>query len=160
KTTPPEIFLKVKLIDENLDDNSSEITRVQTFLNEARLSSIALAIRMAILKEKFVKESPKILILDDLLLSLDMGNREVVLSIILEEYLEDYQLIILTHDRVFFQSALSFIKVKHSTELKKQGEDNKDKLDNAFSKYWKVFELYGATQMDGKRIPSITTYKS
>lgn len=160
KTIAPEIYLEAWLIDSNLDEVSSKISRVHTFLNEARLSSIALAIRMAILKEKFVKESPKILILDDLLLSLDMGNREVVLSIILEEYLQDYQLIILTHDRVFFQSALSYIKVKHSTELKKQGEDNKDKLDNAFSKYWKVFELYEATQMDGKRIPSITTYKS
>lgn len=160
KTIAPEIYLEAWLIDTNLDEVSSKISRVHTFLNEARLSSIALAIRMAILKEKFVKESPKILILDDLLLSLDMGNREVVLSIILEEYLKDYQLIILTHDRVFFQSALSYIKVKHSTELKKQGEDNKDKLDNAFSKYWKVFELYEATQMDGKRIPSITTYKS
>lgn len=160
KTIAPEIYLEAWLIDSNLDEVSSKISRVHTFLNEARLSSIALAIRMAILKEKFVKESPKILILDDLLLSLDMGNREVVLSIILEEYLKDYQLIILTHDRVFFQSALSYIKVKHSTELKKQGEDNKDKLDNAFSKYWKVFELYEATQIDGKRIPSITTYKS
>lgn len=160
KTIAPEIYLEAWLIDSNLDEISSKISRVHTFLNEARLSSIALAIRMAILKEKFVKESPKILILDDLLLSLDMGNREVVLSIILEEYLQDYQLIILTHDRVFFQSALSYIKVKHSTELKKLGEENKDKLDNAFSKYWKVFELYEATQMDGKRIPSITTYKS
>ena len=160
KTLAPEIYLEAWLIDSNLDEVSSKISRVHTFLNEARLSSIALAIRMAILKEKFVKESPKILILDDLLLSLDMGNREVVLSIVLEEYLKDYQLIILTHDRVFFQSALSYIKVKHATELKKQGEDNKDKLDNAFSKYWKVFELYEATQLDGKRIPSITTYKS
>lgn len=160
KTLPPEIFLEAWLIDPNLDEASRKITRVHTFLNEARLSSIALAIRMAILKEKFVKELPKILILDDLLLSLDMGNREIVLSIILEEYLNDYQLIILTHDRVFFQSALSYIKVTHATELKKQGEQNKAVLDDAYLKYWKVFELYEATQNDGKRIPSITTHKS
>jgi hypothetical protein len=160
KTLPPEIFLEAWLIDANLDEASRKITRVHTFLNEARLSSIALSIRMAILKEKFVKELPKILILDDLLLSLDMGNREVVLSIILEEYLEDYQLIILTHDRVFFQSALSYIKVKHATELKKQGEQNKALLDEAYTKHWKVFELYEATQIDGKRIPSITIHKS
>lgn len=160
KTIAPEIYLEAWLIDSNLDEISSKISRVHTFLNEARLSSIALAIRMAILKEKFVKESPKILILDDLLLSLDMGNREVVLSIILEEYLQDYQLIILSHDRVFFQSALSYIKVKHATELKKLGEDNKEKLENAFSNYWKVFELYEAIQIDGKKTPSITTYKS
>lgn len=160
KTIAPEIYLEAWLIDSNLDEVSSKISRVHTFLNEARLSSIALAIRMAILKEKFVKESPKILILDDLLLSLDMGNREVVLSIILEEYLQDYQLIILTHDRVFFHSALSYIKVKHATELKKQGEENKAKLDDAYSKFWKVFELYEATQIDGKRIPSITIHKT
>lgn len=160
KTLPPEIYLEAWLIDPNLDEVSRKITRVHTFLNEARLSSIALAIRMAILKEKFVKELPKILILDDLLLSLDMGNREVVLSIILEEYLKDYQLIILTHDRVFFQSAFSYIKVTHATELKKQGEQNKAVLDEAYTKHWKVFELYEATQIDGKRIPSITIHKS
>ncbi|QVY64615.1 hypothetical protein [Polaribacter sp. Q13] len=38
---------------------------------------------MAILKDKFVETSPKILGIDDLLLSLDMGNREAVLNIVL-----------------------------------------------------------------------------
>ncbi|WP_413512472.1 AAA family ATPase [Myroides odoratus] len=160
KTLPPEIFLDAWLIDSNLDETSRKITRVHTFLNEARLSSIALAIRMAILKEKFIKELPKILILDDLLLSLDMGNREIVLSIILEEYLNDYQLIILTHDRVFFQSALSYIKVTHAAALKRKGEQNKATLDDAYLDHWKIFELYEATLIDGKRIPSITTHKS
>lgn len=160
KTIAPEIFLEAFLIDDNLDENSGKISRVHTFLNEARLSSIALAIRMAILKEKFVTESPKVLILDDLLLSLDMGNREVVLSIVLEEYMKDYQLIILTHDKVFFQSALSFIKVTHATELKVTGETDNAKLECEYEKHWKVFELYESTLPDGKKIPSVTNHRS
>jgi energy-coupling factor transporter ATP-binding protein EcfA2 len=159
-TIAPEIFLEATLIDENIDENSRNVSRIHTFLNEARLSSIALAIRMAILKEKFVRESPKILVLDDLLLSLDMGNREAVLSIVLEEYLKDYQLIILTHDKVFFHSALSYIKVKYATELKKTGETDTSVLETAFQGSWKVFELYESTLPDGKKIPSIAEHKS
>lgn len=159
-TIPPEIFLEATLIDENLDENSRQVTRVHTFLNEARLSSIALAIRMAILKEKFVRESPKILVLDDLLLSLDMGNREVVLSIVLEEYLKDYQLIVLTHDRVFFQSTLSYVKVTHASALKKTGETDNAQLESEYEKHWKIFELYESTLSDGKKIPSITAHRS
>jgi ABC-type oligopeptide transport system ATPase subunit len=159
-TVAPEIYLTATLIDSNLDENTHKVNRVHTFLNEAKLSSIALAIRMAILKDKYVKESPKMLILDDLLLSLDMGNREAVLNIVLEEYFEDYQIIFLTHDRVFFQTILSYIKTYHSKKMKAEGEHDTNKLDLAFNNYWKIYEMYESNLPDEKYIPVITEYKS
>jgi len=160
RTVAPEIYLTATLFDSNLTEDTNKVLRVHSFLNEARLSSIALAIRMAILKEKYVKSSPKILVLDDLLLSLDMGNREAVLNIVLDEYLNDYQLIILTHDRSFFQTVLSYIKTDYAKKLKIAGETNTDKLSNAFKENWKVLEMYESTLPDGKNIPAIVEHQS
>ena len=159
-TVAPEIYLTATLIDSNLDENTHKVNRVHTFLNEAKLSSIALAIRMAILKDKYIKESPKMLILDDLLLSLDMGNREAVLNIVLEEYFNDYQIMFLTHDRVFFQTVLSYIKTYHSKKMKADGEIDTNKLDDAFNSYWQIYEMYESNLPDKKYIPVITEYKS
>lgn len=160
RTIAPEIYLTAKLSDPNLTDDTNKIDRVHTFLNEARLSSIALAIRMAILKDKYVKESPKILVLDDLMLSLDMGNREAVLNIVLDEYCEAYQLVILTHDRSFFQTVLSYIKADNTKKLKDTGETNSDKLTNAYKEFWKVLEMYESSLPDGKNIPAIVEHQS
>ncbi|MEO9966952.1 MAG: ATP-binding protein [Reichenbachiella sp.] len=160
KTLAPEIYLKAQILNLNLTEETREVERVHTFLNEARLSSIALAIRMAMLKEKLVKESPKVLVLDDLLLSLDMGNRESVLNIILDEYSEDYQIIFLTHDKIFFESVLSYIKTFHSNEKRKNGETDNAKLEHAFMERWQVLEMYEAYLSDGKVVPAITEHKS
>jgi energy-coupling factor transporter ATP-binding protein EcfA2 len=160
KTHAPEIYLTATLIDSNLDVNTHKVNRVHTFLNEAKLSSIALAIRMAILKDKFVEESPKILILDDLLLSLDMGNREAVLNIVLEEYCADYQIIFLTHDRVFFQTVISYIKTFNAKKKRDNGVTDKKILDDAYKENWKILEMYESNLPDGKYIPVIMEYQS
>jgi ABC-type Mn2+/Zn2+ transport system ATPase subunit len=79
------------------------IERPQTFLNEAKLTQIAISIRLAA-SLVMLKQSPlKLLVLDDLLVSLDMSNRMKVVEIILSETFADYQKIILTHDLGFFQ---------------------------------------------------------
>lgn len=160
KTKAPEVFLNVTLLNDNLGELERNIFRSHTFLNEARLSSIALAIRMAILKEKFIVNVPKVLILDDLLLSLDMGNRESVLNIILEEYTADYQLFFLTHDRVFFDTALSFIKTYNANLAKQSGEIDRNKIDNAYKNSWKVLEMYESFLPSGVPTPIITEHKS
>ena len=160
KTIAPEIYLMVTLIDANLDADSCKVERVHTYLNEAKLSSIALAIRMAILKDKFIAESPKILILDDLLLSLDMGNREAVLNIVLNEYCADYQIIFLTHDKIFFQTVLSYIKTYYANELRSRGELNKNVLDVHFKEHWKVYEMYESSLPDAKKVPVIMEHQS
>jgi len=114
----PKIILKVTF-------NHKELFRPHTFLNEAKLTAIALSLRFAILKTRLVNEDIlKILVLDDLLISLDMSHRLEVINIILnDEDLRDYQKIILTHDRAFFEMA-------------------KHKFDYGQKNDWKYFEMY------------------
>lgn len=101
KTKAPKILLTVSYLHDKLAGAKKDLNRPQTFLNEARLTAIALSIRLSILDEKYIANSPKILVLDDLLLSLDMSNRDIVLDLVLNTY-NSYQLIILTHDSSFF----------------------------------------------------------
>lgn len=127
KTIAPQIVIHTKLEHSNLTTtNKNSIPRPHTFLNEAKLTAIALAIRFAMLDQKLsgttIGNTPKFLILDDLLVSLDMSNREIVLDIILKEF-SDYQLLILTHDRHFFEL------FRH--RIKCFGQEN-----------WKYIEMY------------------
>ena len=78
---------------------------------------------------------------DDLLLSLDLGNRSALLKIILKNYASRYQLIILTHDRVFFDSVL-----KHLPE-------------NEQKRNWRILEMY-ETENGDKKVPKVVTYQS
>ena len=78
----PGIPLKVKFFDENIPAH-------HRFLNEAKLSAIALAIYFA----GFLLQPDsnlKILALDDVLIGLDMSNRLPVIDI-LDEYFSDHQ---------------------------------------------------------------------
>lgn len=143
KIIVPKILLKVKLLDENIPEENRTIDRADTFLNEAKLTSIALAMRFAILDEKYIPEFPKVLILDDLLLSLDMGNRETVLNIILDTYTKNYQIIFLTHDRLFYDLTMKQIEGK-------LGNNQKD---------WEFKEMYAVKDRTGKPIPTILSYK-
>lgn len=121
--------------------SSNLVQRPHSYLNEARLSAIAIAIRLAILKERYIEKAPKIMVLDDLLLSLDLGNRSALLKILLKKYTSLYQLIILTHDRVFFDSVL-----KHLTD-----DDRKNN--------WRILEMY-ETENGDKKVPKVVTYQS
>jgi recombinational DNA repair ATPase RecF len=106
KTIAPNVFINAHFNHSQIPAHKQKITRPHTFLNEAKLTAIALSIRLAMLGQKLsgviAADTPKFLILDDVLISLDMSNREIVLDIILQEF-TDYQLIILTHDRNFFE---------------------------------------------------------
>lgn len=140
ETKKPEIELIVEL--PNVGGISSNLVqRPHSYLNEARLSAIAIAIRLAILKERYIEKAPKIMVLDDLLLSLDLGNRSALLKILLKKYTSLYQLIILTHDRVFFDSVL-----KHLTD-----DDRKNN--------WRILEMY-ETENGDKKVPKVVTYQS
>lgn len=140
ETKAPEIELIVEL--PNVDGiSSNEVKRPHSYLNEARLSAIAIAIRLAILKERYIEQAPKVMVLDDLLLSLDLGNRSALLKIILKNYASRFQLIILTHDRVFFDSVL-----KHLPEDEQKSN-------------WRIFEMY-ETECGKKKVPKVVTYQS
>ena len=126
RTIAPKIIIHANFNHVRIPADKQKITRPHTFLNEAKLTSIALSIRFAMLDQKLsgaiAVDTPKFLILDDVLVSLDMSNREIVLDIILKEF-TDYQLIILTHDRNFFEL------LRH--RIKRFGNEN-----------WKYIEMY------------------
>ena len=106
-----EILLKIKFFDEDIPAH-------HRFLNEAKLSAIALAIYFAgfLLQPE---SDLKIFALDDVLIGLDMSNRLPVLDI-LNEYFSDYQIFLTTYDKTWY-------------EIAKQRTDQKD---------WKYAEFY------------------
>ena len=106
-----EILLKVEFFD-------TDIPSHHRFLNEAKLSAIAIAIYLSsvLLQPESVL---KVLALDDVLIGLDMSNRLPVLDL-LEEYFSDYQIFLTTYDKAWY-------------EIAKQRTDPKD---------WKYAEFY------------------
>ena len=104
------IKLTVEVFDNSIVPPWRKIERVQSFLNEAQLTRIAIGIRIGALRTRPLKEAKfKILVLDDMLISLDLSNRMDVVRIILNKekkdeltFFDDFQKIILTHDKGFF----------------------------------------------------------
>ena len=84
------------------------IKRPQSFLNEAKITALGLSIRLSILKQRINEEAGDILkfiVFDDFMISLDMNNRDRLIDYILEpenKYLQNYQLLFLTHDKSFY----------------------------------------------------------
>lgn len=79
-------------------------------LNEARQSALALAIYFAGRKlcgETTLADVPKIMVLDDVIVGLDQSNRLPVLDLLADKF-QDWQIIILTHDRVWFDMTRSY----------------------------------------------------
>ena len=111
-----EILLEVEFFD-------TEIHSHHRFLNEAKLSAIAIAIYLSsILCLPEPKGGMKILALDDVLIGLDMSNRLPVLNI-LNDYFSDYQIFLTTYDKAWY-------------EIVKQRTDQKN---------WKYTEFYSKT---------------
>jgi len=84
---------------------SVNIHRPQSFLNEAKITAIAIAIRLTILKKRINEQAPttlKFIVFDDFMISLDMNNRDKLMDFLLKpenKFTEDYQLLFLTHDK-------------------------------------------------------------
>ena len=89
-----QIFLKVELFDRDIPEH-------HLFLNEARLSAIAIAIYLSSILIQ-PKSCLKILALDDVLIGLDMSNRLPVLDM-LAEYFSDYQIFLTTYDKAWYE---------------------------------------------------------
>lgn len=105
--------LQIKLIVELYQKESEEwkpVHRVQSFLNEAQLTRIAIGIRIGALRTRVQTTDFKILVLDDMLISLDMSNRMPIVKMILNKdndpdlrFFDQFQKIILTHDKGFYE---------------------------------------------------------
>lgn len=119
-TQKASIILKVN----NYYGHPDAVKRPHSFLNEAKKAAIGLSIRLGILERRLLADKLNILALDDLLISLDMNNREVVLKLLFEDYEQNYQLLIFTHDKQLFNIA-------------------KYKIQNrVFTHGWKFWEFY------------------
>ena len=117
------IPLKVKFLDKDL-------TAHHRFLNEAKLSAIALSIFLAGFQLQ-PSSDLKLLVIDDALIGLDMSNR-LPLFRILKDYFSDYQIFLMTYDKAWYEI------IKQQTE-----DDNKE---------WKYIELY-CGEIDGCEVP-------
>lgn len=142
ETTYEVIPFILRLKIPEYENQKDAIFKPHSFLNEAKLSALTISIRLAILSEKRQENCLKFIVLDDLLISLDMRNRENVLELLLsKEFIENYQLIILTHDRMFFQMA------KHKISILEQ--------DN-----WRYVEMYEGKSENGNARPEIKESKT
>jgi energy-coupling factor transporter ATP-binding protein EcfA2 len=81
-----------------------EIAKPHLFLNEARLSAIAIAIHLGMIKILPQLSKIKILFLDDLFIGLDLSNRMPLMQILEQEF-SDYQIIISTYDKPWSEVA-------------------------------------------------------
>ncbi len=110
----PKVILKIP----RYEGRKNVVKRAHSFLNEAKWTSIGLSIRFAILEDWTNRPNTaelKLLTIDDMLLSLDMSNRDVVLNLLLNRYSADYELLMMTHDRYFFELAKGKINASGSS---------------------------------------------
>jgi energy-coupling factor transporter ATP-binding protein EcfA2 len=120
------------------------IHRPQSFLNEAKITAIAIAIRLTVLRKRINEEAKdvlKFIVFDDVMISLDMNNRDKLIDFILNpvnKFTADYQLLFLTHDKNLFDFVANKIK-------------QWDKIDN-----WVYKEMYaGKVEANKKEYPII-----
>lgn len=112
---PTELKLEIKL-------NGKLVVHQSDYLNEARLSALAICLYLSILKRNTIHIDFKVLFLDDIFIGLDLSNRLPILDIINNEF-ADYQVFISTYDRHLYELA------KRKFETETQGR-------------WKSIELY------------------
>jgi energy-coupling factor transporter ATP-binding protein EcfA2 len=92
------------------------VHRPQSFLNEAKITAISLAIRLTILKQRVNEEAGdilKFLVFDDAMISLDMNNRDRFMDFLFDPengFLSDYQVLFLTHDKPLYAFVADKIK--------------------------------------------------
>ncbi len=120
--------------------HSEPVTTPQNYLNEARLSALGLALYLGARLACVPQTSPhlKLLVLDDVLIGLDQSNRIPVLDL-LENRFKDWQIVLLTHDRLWFETA----RVRANLNGK-----------------WNIVELYESKEADACFRPIAVTGKA
>lgn len=98
-------IFKGRTLYPNVEFRGHQPKAPQHFLNEARLSALALAIYLAARLTCVPQDASKhlkLLVLDDVLVGLDYGNRRPLMAM-LEKHFPDWQVVLLTHDRHWFE---------------------------------------------------------
>ncbi len=92
------------------DRDGESLKKPAEFLNEARITAIGLCVYLAGMARSVPPRRsdgstyPRILLLDDVLLSLDMTHRLPLLKVLREQF-KDWQILLLTHDRAWYEIA-------------------------------------------------------
>lgn len=97
-----------------------EIPFYQAFLNEARLSALAISIYLASIKTfNPTEDSLKVLYLDDVFIGLDTSNRFPLLEIIKDKFIADgFQIFVSTYDREWFELSRHWFQTKFPGKIK------------------------------------------
>jgi len=103
KLTPP------RFVAEATRPGKAPVTDYHEVFNEARLSAMAICLFFAAL-ETCPIEGPRLLVLDDVLIGLDMGNRRKVVDLV-QRLFPDWQIVILTYHKAWFEVLKERIKV-------------------------------------------------
>lgn len=82
---------------------SQPLPEHQHFLNEAKLSALAISMYLAAVKSNPTEGVLKTLVLDDLLIGLDMSNRLPLLNIVRDHFQDRFQIIMTTYDKIWFE---------------------------------------------------------
>ncbi len=115
-----------------------DISKPHKFLNEARLSSIAISIYLGMVKRHIQGIPCKILFLDDIFIGLDISNRLPLLQILDTDF-STYQVFITTYDKPWYE----FVKSAY--------------LNNNLG--WKSYEFYARRSVQGFEIPILHEIK-
>lgn len=101
-----------RLLQPGITYRAHGLVQPQFFLNEARQSALALAIYLSArlaCTQNAPDDAPKLLVLDDLLIGIDQSNRLPVLDLLMKNF-ADWQIVLLTHDRVWFEMARTHLQ--------------------------------------------------
>ena len=115
---------KTQLINSSLEFKIEyagvELEYYSTFLNEARLSALAISIYLASIKTYDPgEEALKILYLDDVFIGLDTSNRFPLMEIIKKEFIDEgFQIFISTYDREWFELSRHWFQTKLPGKIK------------------------------------------
>lgn len=130
--TNNHVRIKLKYLDKDIDEP-------HLFLNEARLSAIAISIYLGMVKRHIQGNPLKVLFLDDIFIGLDIANRLPLMDILKKYFISppaaaDYQIFITTYDKPWYE----FMKFYLNDDTK-----------------WRTIELYSKRARKGFEIPVI-----
>jgi len=154
---------EIRNIDFKILLSGVELKKHWSNLNESKLSALNFAIYLSSVLQK--KPDIPLLVLDDLLISLDMSNRDKIIELLLDRSVDlngnpnyfdnEYQIMIFTHDKAFFDMAKYKMDFQDTCnwnylELYVDGENVKEKpyLKNHQTYHEKAVEYFNNREYD------------
>lgn len=105
----PKWVTDPEFVAEATRPDAASVTDYDEHFNEARLSAMAICLFFAAL-ESCPIAGPRLLVLDDVLIGLDMGNRRKVMNLV-QRLFPNWQLIILTYHKAWFEVLKERVKI-------------------------------------------------